>query len=133
MKIEFYDDEGTKHTVSLEGALTKDKVLKVLDYAELMGRLQPRDIEPIGWKTTSKFERVRNLATTFFKERAFSSQDVQRSYQEHYGEHVLLSTVSTYLSRLVDRGVVERSGSPAAWTYVLKPMGTLSWGNLLSK
>jgi len=36
-KIEFLDDHGIKHTLSLEGNVPKEKISQILDYVELMG------------------------------------------------------------------------------------------------
>lgn len=132
IKVEFYDDGGTKHTLSLEGSLSREKVLKVLDYVELMGRLPPGRQHQTAARNTTKFERLQSIACGF-GEGIFSSQDVQQQYSARYGETISLSTVSTYLARLVDRGVLQRSGSVAAWSYVRKPSGVLSWNNILDK
>ncbi len=132
VKIEFYDEGGTKHTLCIEGSLSKEKVLKVLDYVELMGRLPQTPLHSLEAATKSKFDIIRELATAYTN-RPFKSQDMVQKYEERYGNRISLSTVSTYLSRLVDRGVLERSGSSDGWTYVIKPPGTLSWTNILDK
>ncbi len=132
IKVEFYDEGGTKHTLCVEGSLTKDKVLKVLDYVELMGRLPQGPPRPIHQQTKTKFDRIQELATLMGNS-PFKSQDIRRKYQECYDEDIPLSTISTYLCRLVDRSVLERSTSSDGWTYVVKAPGTLSWNNILGK
>ncbi len=132
VKIEFYDEGGTKHTLCVEGSLSKEKVSRVLDYVELMGRLPQTVSRPLEAAVKSKFECIRDLATVYIN-RPFKSQDMQQKYEERYGQRISLSTVSTYLSRLVDRGVLERSGASGGWTYAMKPPGTLSWTNILDK
>ena len=132
IKVEFYDEGGTKHTLSLEGSLNREKVLKVLDYVELMGRLPPGHVHQMAADNTTKFERLQSVATDF-GEGTFTSQDVQQRYSSEYGEAISLSTVSTYLARLVDRGMLQRSGSVAAWSYVRKPPGVLSWDSILRR
>jgi predicted transcriptional regulator len=54
-----------------------------------------------------------------FRERIFSSDDVRRHYHQLYVEPIPLTTVATYLSRLVDRGLLHRTGSPRRWRYSL--------------
>ena len=132
VKIEFYDGGGTKHTLCIEGSLSKEKVSRVLDYVELMGRLPQTTSNALEPPIKSKFESIRDLATVYMN-RPFKSQDIQQKYEERYGQRISLSTASTYLSRLVDRGVLERSGGAGGWTYVMKPPGTLSWTNILDK
>lgn len=131
VKIEFFDRGGAKHTISVDGAVTKDKIAKILDYVELMGDL-PTSVGSESSKAEKKLERVRELLPEF-RERAFRSDEVRQVYEQRYGEAIALSTVCTYLSRFVDRGVVLRSGSPAHWLYTVKPPGTFSWNNIIQK
>ncbi|MHA1300171.1 MAG: hypothetical protein ACTSO9_12185 [Candidatus Helarchaeota archaeon] len=41
----------------------------------------------------------------------FTSRDIQDLYKNEYGEEVRISTISTYLSRLFEDGVLDRRGS----------------------
>lgn len=132
VKVEFFDDGGAKHTITIEGPVTKEKVCKVLDYVELMGRLPATAHDNYGRASVHKFERLRDLLTEF-QGRAFKSSDIQQAYEQRYGESIALSTVCTYLSRFVDRGLVLRSGSSAEWLYTVKPPGTFSWSNIVPK
>ncbi len=132
LKIEFFDDVGTKHTITIEGAITKEKITRLLDYVELMGRLPTTKLGDPFHPAHQKFEKIRDLLSQF-QGRAFRSTDIQQAYEQRHGESIALSTVSTYLSRFVDRGVVLRSGSSAEWLYTLKPPGTFSWDSVLSK
>lgn len=132
LKVEFFDDVGTKHTIALEGAITKDKIGRVLDYVELMGRLPNSSSNSPRQPARDKFQRIRDLLSEF-QGRAFRSSDIQHAYEERHGEPIALSTVCTYLSRFVDRGVVLRSGSPSEWLYIVKQPGTFSWDSVLSK
>jgi hypothetical protein len=67
----------------------------------------------------TKVDRVRDLVVHSFRESTFSSDDVRKRYQELYAEPVHLTTIATYLSRLVDRGLLHRSGSAGRWRYSL--------------
>jgi len=120
LRIEFYDDSGCRHSISLEGPLTRDKIARILDYAELMGGLaSPPTSRALSQHARTKFERVRDLALQRLKETTFSSDEVRDLYQEFFGEPIPLTTVATYLCRLVDRGLLHRSGSQARWRYAL--------------
>lgn len=119
--MEFYDGAGTRHTISLEGDITRDKVARVLDYIELMGGAAPTDpAQPLLGGPRSKFERLRDLLVARFSDRTFVTADVKAAYEEVYGERIALSTVGTYLSRLVDRGVLNRAGASAERRYALR-------------
>lgn len=120
LRIEFYDDTGCRHTISLEGPLTRDKIARILDYAELMGGLSsPSTSNDPSQYARTKLDRVRDLVVHGFRERTFSSDDVRRHYQQLYVDAIPLTTVATYLSRLVDRGLLHRSGSAGRWRYSL--------------
>jgi hypothetical protein len=132
IKIEFYDQVGTKHTITIDGEVNKEKVTKILDYVELMGRASAPTTSDSALTAGKKFERIRGLLVAF-KGKAFRSTDVKDAYRQTHGEEISLSTVCTYLSRFVDKGVVLRSGSPSQWLYAVKEPGTFSWNNLIQK
>ncbi|MBS7629817.1 hypothetical protein KEJ23_07650 [Candidatus Bathyarchaeota archaeon] len=128
VKIEFFDKEGIKHTMTIEGHVTREKVGKVLDYIELMGGVE-RVLPGGGTLTNSfgnRFERIRSLILSHLSDRTFLSKDVQQLYKALYGEDVPLSTISTYLSRLVDRGLLSRSGSSFEWRYSVGSVNSLA-------
>jgi hypothetical protein len=131
VKIEFFDHSGTRHTITVDGAVTKEKIAKILDYVELMGDL-PTPVGGGSPKAEKKFERLRDLLSEF-QGRSFRSEDMKQAYEQRYGENIALSTVCTYLSRFADRGAVLRSGSSAQWLYTIKPPGTFSWNNIIQK
>ena len=120
VKVDFYDETGCRHTVSVEGPLTRDKIGKILDYAELMGGLQSQPLPgPSTRYGPTKLDRIRDLILNKLRPNVFSSDDVRNLYEEFYGEPIPLTTVATYLSRLVDRGLMRRSGSSGRWRYCL--------------
>jgi hypothetical protein len=120
LRIEFYDDSGCRHSISLEGPLTRDKIARILDYAELMGGLSSTPNARVhSQHARTKLERVRDLVLQRLKEATFSSREVRDMYQEFFGEPIPLTTVATYLSRLLDRGLLHRSGSSGRWRYAL--------------
>ncbi len=117
-KIEFYDDNGIKHNISLEGNVHKEKIVQIMDYVELMGGIKNIN-PPQVTNSENKFFRIKNLVLSNYSDKVFTSKDIQISYFESYGDDIPLSTVSTYLSRLADRGVLNRGGSSGEWHYAL--------------
>lgn len=105
MRIEVYDSEGNKYTISLEGNISREKAVKILDLIELLGGIPPNN--PVSFNSPhklSKIERIKAVIERNFPLVWFSSREVQRVYEEEFKEPISLSTVSTYLSRLADRG-----------------------------
>jgi len=120
VKLEFFDRVGVKHTIVLEGEVTVDKINHLLEYAEIVaGSGQKNAIPEVG--EGSKMSRLLDVINTRLTERDFDSRELLESYTETWGTDFTLGGVSTYLSRLVDRGTLERSGSAAHWLYRLKP------------
>jgi len=67
-----------------------------------------------------------DVINTQLGDRSFDSRQIYQSYREAWGNEFTLGAVSTYLSRLADRGVLERTGSAAHWFYRLKTSPTVS-------
>jgi len=118
IKLEFFDRSGTKHSLSIEGDFTVEKVSRLLEYAELVAGSNDRPSKPQGYE--SKMSKLMDVINTQPIERPFDSKQIHRSYQESWGDDFTLGAVSTYLSRLADRGTLERTGSPAHWFYSVK-------------
>ncbi|MEM4649164.1 MAG: hypothetical protein QXP78_00685 [Candidatus Bathyarchaeia archaeon] len=118
IKIEFFDSDGVKHTIALEGSISREKISKILDYVELMGGTYSTE-KPSPSQEDNKFEKIKKLLLYNFSGKIFVSKDVQKAYFEFYGEHLSLSTVSTYLSRLADRNFLIKTGSSGEWRYSL--------------
>jgi hypothetical protein len=120
VKLEFFDRAGLKHTIALEGEVTVDKINHLLEYAEIVAGSGQKNPIPEGGEG-SKMNRLLDVINTRLTERDFDSRELLQSYTESWGADFTLGGVSTYLSRLVDRGILERSGSAAHWFYRLKP------------
>lgn len=125
IKLEFFDRQGTKHSIAIEGEVTADKVNHLLEYAEIVAGSNQR--APLAAPSQdSKMSRLLDVINTRLVDRTFDSREIFDSYRGAWGDDFTLGAVSTYLSRLVDRGTLERSGSSSHWLYRLKPSPTLS-------
>ncbi len=56
-------------------------------------------------------EKLLMLIKQNYRYGSFASRDVQELYESEYGEEVKLSTISTYLTRLYEDGMLDRQGS----------------------
>lgn len=112
MRVEVFDSSGNRYTVTFEGNVTRDKALRLLDLVELLGGMP--SVNPNLNEVTSeysKFEKLRSLLEKHFPIVWFTSKDAQVVYEQEFKEPISLSTVSTYLSRMSDRGVLAKSGT----------------------
>lgn len=112
MRVEVFDGGGNRYAITFEGQVTRDKALRLLDIVELLGGMP--GVNSSGGQATSelsKHDKVRILVEKNFPIVWFSSRDVQRLYEKELKEPINLSTVSTYLSRMADRGYLASSSA----------------------
>ena len=124
MRIELFDSEGNRYTIAFEGQVTRDKALRLLDLVELLGGMPGEQTSSIGsgaGKSLSRFEKVRLVVQKNFPLVWFSSKDVQNVYETELKEPVALSTVSTYLARMTNRGLLLRTGESNNLKYKVAP------------
>lgn len=76
---------------------------------------------PVAGKSSSRFEKVRSVIQKSFPLIWFSSRDVQSVYEQELKEPVGLSTVSTYLARMANRGLLLRAGEGNNLKYKIAP------------
>lgn len=116
MRVDVSDEEGNRYTIAFEGNITRKKALCVLDIVELLGGVgSQRELK--NPTEVSKFDKIRSLIGRRFPIAWFSSNEVQVAYEEEIGEPISLSTVSTYLARMVKRGMLLRRGTFHALEY----------------
>jgi len=113
MRVEVFDGSGNRYTVTFEGRVTREKAIRLLDIVELLGGI-PEEENPEWVNATSKrskVDRVRQIVERHFPIMWFTSRDVQSAYKQEFKQPINLSTVSTYLSRMADRGILAKSGT----------------------
>jgi len=120
VKLEFFDRTGIKHSIAIEGDFTLDKIRHLLDYAEIVAGSSLSTAATADAHDT-KINRLLDAINTRLRDRPFDSREIWQVYREMWSDDFSLGAVSTYLSRLVDRGTLEREGSPSRWVYRIKP------------
>jgi len=112
MRVEIFNGNGDRYTLTFEGQVTREKALRLLDLIELLGGMPTMNS---GWNRPiselSKIDKIRLVVEKSFPIGWFSSRNVQSTYEEEFKEPISLSTVSTYLSRMVDRGILAKNRS----------------------
>jgi len=124
MRVELFDSEGNKYTVSFEGQITRDKAVRVLDLVELLGGVSSGAENPegnpiVGGNGVSKYEKVRMLIQKHFPMIWFSSKEIQTAYEQEFKEPISLSTVATYFARMTNKGVLVKAGASNRLKYKL--------------
>ena len=115
IRIELDDGQGGKYSLSLEGNVTREKILNVFELMQLL------DMEQVSKETTpnsnSVGSKIWTLVNNKFNFGDFNSSTVLESYEDEYREPVKLSIISTYLSRYAEKGMLTRSKSGKEWLY----------------
>jgi len=123
MRIELFDGEGNRYTIAFEGQITREKALRLLDLVELLGGM-PSETNP-GINTAShefsKNDKVRMIIQKHFPIVWFSSKEVQSAYEQGFKEPISLSTVSTYLARMANKGLLIKAGASNRLKYRMTP------------
>ncbi len=109
MKVEVFDESGNRYTIIFEGRVTREKALRIFDIIELLGGMPSVTPEMKGGSEASKIDKIRYVIEKNFPLVWFNARDIQMAYEKEMKEPINLSTVSTYLSRLSDRGVLLRN------------------------
>ncbi|MEM4312159.1 MAG: hypothetical protein QXX95_07205 [Nitrososphaerales archaeon] len=115
VRLEFEDSEGGKFKLTFEGKITKDKVLKIMDLIDSINKEEKEILELPSLDTS--FGKVWRLIEERFSLGSFDSSELTEAYEDRYNEPIKLSTLSTYLARLVDKGILSRRRIGNTWIY----------------
>ena len=118
LKLDVNDEEGNKISITITGELNRGKMFQLLDFIELLNE-NPAPIEKGTIVDLSKFEKLQLVIERKFPIGWFTSQELMIAYEDTLNEPIGLSTVSTYLSRLVEKNVLDKIGSSADRRYKL--------------
>lgn len=129
MRVEVYDETGNRYTISLEGRVTRENALRVLDMVELLGGMRGVAGDETYTPQLSKFDNVRLVVEKHFPLVWFSAKDAASVYHKETKEQSSLSTISTYLARLSKRGVLVRTKNSNRVLYRLISTGLEEMAN----
>jgi hypothetical protein len=137
IKIEFEDAEGSKYNLSLDGDISKNKILKVYELMESLNTLDGGQFEEnsvsdakgigkangrSGESLSSVGSKIWYVVENKFPSSTFTSSDVQEMYEEEYKESMRLDAVATYLSRYFNKGKLIRNRKGGKeWVYKIVP------------
>jgi hypothetical protein len=121
-KIELEDAEGSKYNLSLEGNISKDKIMKIVEFMDLLNVESNANSESGSYDNNrstpaSVGDRLWSLIESKFPYGGFTSTDILELYEDQYNEPIKLSIISTYLSRYSERGRLARTRQGKEWIY----------------
>jgi hypothetical protein len=125
-KIELEDAEGSKYNLSLEGNVSKEKIIKIVEFMDLIniesngesnGNNENEVYRTNRVTPASVGDKIWNIVEGKFPYGGFTSTDILELYEDQYNEPIKLSIISTYLSRYAERGRLIRSRQGKEWIY----------------
>jgi hypothetical protein len=121
-KIELEDAEGSKYNLSLEGNISKEKIIKMVEFMDLINiESNGNDENEIYMSNratpASVGDKIWSLVEGKFPYGGFTSTDILELYEDQYNEPIKLSIISTYLSRYAERGRLIRTRQGKEWIY----------------
>jgi len=109
MRVEVYDESGNRYTIAFQGRVTRDNALRIFDIVELLGGMHGVESEVERKGEASKIQKVRFVIERHFPAVWFDAKEARSTYETEVKEPISLSTVSTYLTRLANRGILLKS------------------------
>ena len=113
IRIDLEDSEGAKYNLSLEGNVTKDKMLKIFELMDLIN-IEEQEESP---QLDSVGSKIWHIVDKNFPIGKFTSSQVLEKFEDEYGEPIKLSIVSTYLARFATKGRIARERQGREWAY----------------
>lgn len=113
IRIDLEDADGAKYNFSLEGNVTREKMLKIFELMNLMNIEEPE----AGAQLDSIGAKIWNVIDKNFPIGKFTSSMIFEKYEDEYEEPIKLSVISTYLSRFAVKGKVAREKQGKEWSY----------------
>jgi hypothetical protein len=121
MRVELFDSEGNRYSISFEGQVTRDKAVRLLDLVELLGGAPggggDPNFNPTFIREPSKYDKVWATVQKHFPLVWFCSREVQTVFEQEFREPIGLSTVATYLARMAGKRFLLKSGPSNSLRY----------------
>jgi hypothetical protein len=109
VRLEIEYDDGTKNVFQFEGRITREQLVRCLDMIEFE-KFEPRSSAFIEKESLSLMEQLELFIKYSYPYRWFTSSEIKEAFERAHATDIKLTTLSTYLSRLHDLGILERKG-----------------------
>jgi len=121
IRIQLEDNDGDKYNLSLEGALSKEKMFKILTLIDsLDNNISDANVDSQSDNNTNSDTlgtKLWNIIENDVKDINFTSNDILKTYNQIYRESTQLSIISTYLTRFFNKNKLTRRKHGKEWIY----------------
>ena len=117
IKIDLEDADGTRYGFTVEGVITRSKMLKVFDAMDLMNiEAERQDALP---NLDTMGSKIWHIIDKEYPTGRFTSTELLEKYEDLYNIPIKLSVISTYLARFSQKGRLERTKAGRGWSYCI--------------
>lgn len=118
VKVEFKDASGRKVKIEFSGCFTGEELKQIYDVLHNSSDTST-STELCTESKDTKYDRFQEILLRQFANIQFTSSDALSVAREDMGVQLKHALVSTYLMRLVDKGLLERRWTSSGWVYTL--------------
>jgi DNA-binding transcriptional ArsR family regulator len=115
IKLETILDDGSKITIVINGDADRNKLNRFFELIDLMD--SGFKLSPKVTNANTLYEKIRSLIEENLSNGYFTLNQLAELYNSYFPEKIKKSTLSTYLSRLTDEGVLIREGYRGQYRY----------------
>jgi len=121
IRIETILSDGSKITISLNGPIDRKKLenfLMLINYIDSPNSQFSNENSQINaLSTKSLYDKVKYLVKNYFVNKPFTLSEFLKVFVDFYGYPIKKSTLSTYLARLINDGILLREGYRGKYVY----------------
>jgi hypothetical protein len=133
IRIELEDENGEKYNLTLQGTLSKEKIMNLIQFVQLFEKNSINTSSEQREGDTKLGSKLWNLIAENFRYHTFTSTDLARIYQDMYYDSIQLSVASIYLSRFYLKKQLTRSKNGKQWIYAVVKESQNNVGEYLEK
>jgi hypothetical protein len=119
IRIELEDENGEKYNLTLQGALSKEKIVNLIEFVQLFEKNSTTTSSEHREGDRNLASKLWNLITENFRYHTFTSSDLARIYKDVYYDSIQLSIASIYLSRFYLKKQLTRIKNGKQWVYAV--------------
>jgi hypothetical protein len=119
IRIELEDENGEKYNLTLQGTLSKEKIVNLIEFVQLFEKNSTTTSSEHREGDRNLASKLWNLITENFRYHTFTSSDLARIYKDVYYDSIQLSIASIYLSRFYLKKQLTRIKNGKQWVYAV--------------
>ena len=119
IRIELEDENGEKFNLTLQGTLSKEKIVNLIEFVQLFEKNSTTTSSEHREGDRNLASKLWNLITENFRYHTFTSSDLARIYKDVYYDSIQLSIASIYLSRFYLKKQLTRIKNGKQWVYAV--------------